>query len=582
MGEVEERRRAAWRFVRAVVRSQAGGVTGAVLSGLLWQTGAIAAPLIVKYAIDHGVVPRDKHALLVWLLALLGVGLLEVVAGGMRHIYAIRNRSATDARVRDAIFAHALRLDASYHDRVGPGELMSRASSDSEHVARMMDAIGHTIGYALTVVAVAIVMLFLDPGLAVLVLIPLPFVSVAAWAYSQRYDARTRRLQEAWAGAATLVEETVSGIRLVKGLGAGGALSNRFRERSDEIVRRALDVARLDAVFNPALELLPLLGIAAVLWVGGRQVIDGSLSLGSFVAFNAYVVMLVWPLRVLGQRVSTLQKALAASARITEVLETEPRLREPRHPRKLDRPVRGEVRLEGVRFGHEGDRAVLDGLDLEIRSGESVALVGATGSGKSTVAGLLARLYDPDAGSVLLDGHDVRELRLADVRGAVALVFEETFLFTESVRENIRFGRPDAEDEAVLGAATLAGAAGFIAELPNGYDTVLGERGFSLSGGQRQRIAIARAILADPAVLVLDDATSAVDATKEHEIRAALAKVMRGRTTLVIAHRPATIALADRVAVLEDGRIVDEGTHAELVRRSASYRELLALESEAA
>jgi ATP-binding cassette subfamily B protein len=582
MGAVEERRRAAWRFVRAVVRSQAGGVVGAVLSGLLWQTGAISAPLIVKYAIDHGVVPRDKHALLVWLLALLGVGLLEVVAGGMRHIYAIRNRSATDARVRDAIFAHALRLDASYHDRVGPGELMSRASSDSEHVARMMDAIGHTIGYALTVVAVAIVMLVLDPGLALLVLIPLPFVSVAAWAYSQRYDARTRRLQEAWAGAATLVEETVSGIRVVKGLGAGGALSNRFRQRSDEIVQRALDVARLDAVFNPALELLPLLGIAAVLWVGGRQVIDGSLSLGSFVAFNAYVVMLVWPLRVLGQRVSTLQKALAASARITEVLETEPRLREPRHPRKLDRPVRGEVRLESVRFGHEGDWPVLDGLDLEIRSGESVALVGATGSGKSTVAGLLARLYDPDAGRVLLDGHDVRELRLADVRGAVALVFEETFLFTESVRENIRFGRPDADDEAVLGAATLAGAAGFIAELPDGYDTVLGERGFSLSGGQRQRIAIARAILADPAVLVLDDATSAVDATKEHEIRAALTKVMRGRTTLVIAHRPATIALADRVAVLEDGRIVDEGTHAELVNRSASYRELLALESEAA
>jgi ATP-binding cassette subfamily B protein len=414
------------------------------------------------------------------------------------------------------------------------------------------------------------------------VLIPLPFVSVAAWAYSQRYDARTRRLQEAWAGAATLVEETVSGIRVVKGLGAGGALSDRFRLRSDEIVRRALDVARLDAVFNPALELLPLVGIAAVLWFGGRQVITGDLSLGSFVAFNAYVVMLVWPLRVLGQRVSTLQKALAASARITEVLETEPRLREPRHPRELDRPVRGDVRLEGVRFGHEGDRPVLDGLDLQIRSGESVALVGATGSGKSTVAGLLARLYDPDGGRVLLDGHDVRELRLADVRGAVALVFEETFLFTETVRENIRFGRPDAGDEAVFGAAELAGAAGFIAELPDGYETVLGERGFSLSGGQRQRIAIARAILADPAVLVLDDATSAVDATKEHEIRAALAKVMRGRTTLVIAHRPATIALADRVAVLENGRIVEEGTHADLVKRSESYRELLALESEAA
>src|SRR6266487_2210750 len=315
MGAVEVRRRAAWRFVRAIVRSQAGGVVGAVLSGLLWQTGAIAAPLIVSYTIDHGIVPRDRHTLVVWLLALLGVGLLEVVAGGMRHIYAIRNRSATDARVRDAIFAHALRLDASYHDRVGPGELMSRASSDSEHVARMMDAIGHTVGYALTVVAVSIVMLVVDAKLALLVLLPLPFVSVVAWLYSRRYDERTRRLQEAWAGAATLVEESVSGIRVVKGLGAGGALSGRFRSRSDEIVGRALDVARLDAVFNPALEVLPLIGIAAVVWVGGRQVMSGGLSLGLFVAFNAYVVMLVWPLRVLGQRVSPLQKALAACAR---------------------------------------------------------------------------------------------------------------------------------------------------------------------------------------------------------------------------------------------------------------------------
>src|SRR5919201_1928791 len=242
----EERRASAWRFVRAIVRSQAHGVTGAVISGLLWQVGAVGAPLVVKYAIDRGIVPRDPHNFLLWLIGLLGVGLLEVCAGGLRHIYAIRNRSASDARVRDAIFAHALRLDPAYHDRVGPGELMSRASSDSEHVARMMDAIGD-------------------------------------------------------------------------------ALSGRFRKRSDEIVRRALAVARLDAVFNPALEVLPLLGIAAVLWFGGRRVIAGDLSLGSFVAFNAYVVMLVWPLRVLGQRVSTLQKPLAASARITEVLETEPR-----------------------------------------------------------------------------------------------------------------------------------------------------------------------------------------------------------------------------------------------------------------
>jgi ATP-binding cassette, subfamily B, bacterial len=582
MGDAKVRRASAWRFVRAVVREQAGGVVGAVTSGLLWQTGAVGSPLVVKYAIDHGIVSRDHHTLMIWLIVLLGVGLLEVVAGAFRHLYAIRNRSHSDARVRDALFAHALRLDAAYHDRVGPGELLSRASSDSQHIARMMDAIGHTIGYALTVVAVATVMLVLDPQLALVVLIPVPFVTVGAWLYSRKYDLGTRRLQESWAQASTLVEETISGVRVVKGLGAGDALSSRFRSRSNEIMGRALDLARLDAVFIPVLETLPLIGIGAVLWLGGRSVISGDLTLGSFVAFNAYVVMLVWPLRVLGQRVTTLQKALAASGRITEVLEAEPRLREPRHPQELERPTRGDVRLEAVGFGHEGDRAVLDGLELHLAPGESLALVGATGSGKSTVAGLLARLYDPEEGRVLLDGYDLRELRLSDVRRAVALVFEDTFLFSESVSENIRVGRPDASDDDVRRAAEQAGAAEFIADLPDGFDTVLGERGFSLSGGQRQRVAIARAILADPAVLVLDDATSAVDATKEHEIRAALAEVMEGRTTLVIAHRPATIALADRVAVLEGGRIVEEGTHEELLRRSGRYRALLALETEAA
>jgi ATP-binding cassette, subfamily B, bacterial len=581
MGDHDVRRRAAWRFVRAVIRSQASGVVGAALSGLLWQAGAVSAPLMVKYAIDHGVLTKDRHALLIWLGALLWVGLLEMTAGAVRHLYAIRNRARSDARVRDAIFAHALRLDASYHDRVGPGELMSRASSDSEHVARMMDSIGHTIGYVLTVFAVAIVLLVLDWRLALVVLIPLPLISFAGWAYSRRYHARTERLQERWGEAATLVEETVSGIRVVKGLGAGGPLAAEFRRRSRSIVDRALDIARLDAVFMPTLEFLPMLGLIAVLWLGGRRVINGDLSLGSFVAFNAYIGMLVWPLRVLGQRVTTLQKAVGASARISEVLDAEPQLRDPRHPEPLERPVRGDVLLSGVQFGHEGGHPVLDGLDLHVAPGESLALVGATGSGKSTVAGLLARLYDPDAGSVSLDGHDVRQLRIADVRGAVALVFEETFLFTDTVRENIRFARPDARDEDVERAAELAGAAGFIADLPDGYSTLLGERGFSLSGGQRQRVAIARAILANPAVLVLDDATSAVDATKEHEIRAALTTVMSGRTTLVIAHRPATIALADRVAVLEGGRIVEQGTHAELVRTSVRYRALLALEDAA-
>src|SRR5438445_118288 len=459
MGEHDARRRAAWRFVRAVIRSQLDGVIGAAVSGLLWQTGAVAAPLIVGHAIDHGLITRDRHTLVLWLAALLGVGLLEMAAGAIRHLYAIRNRARSDARVRDAIFAHALRLDATYHDRVGPGELMSRASSDSEHVARMMDAIGHTIGYLLTVLAVSIVLLVIDWRLALIVLTPLPVISVAAWAYSRRYHDRTQRVQESWGEAATLVEETVTGIRVVKGLGAGRPLAAQFRARSDTIVGRALDIARLDAAFMPLLDFLPLLGLLAVLWLGGRRVVSGDLSLGSFVAFNAYVAMLVWPMRVLGQRVTTLQKALGASARISEVLEAEPQLREPRHPKDLEERTPGAVRLESVRFGHDGDRSVLDGLDLEVAAGESLALVGATGSGKSTVAGLLARLYDPESGRVLIDGHDVRELRLADVRRAVALVFEETFLFTDSVRENIRFALPDADDAAVEGVARLAGAA---------------------------------------------------------------------------------------------------------------------------
>src|SRR5438132_9329635 len=239
MGEHDARRRAAWRFVRAVIRSQSSGVIGAVASGLLWQTGAVAAPLMVKYAIDHGVLTRDRHTLVLWLVGLLSVGLLEMAAGAVRHLYAIRNRARSDARVRDAIFAHALRLDASYHDRVGPGELMSRASSDSEHVARLMDSIGHTIGYVLTVFAVAIVLLAIDWQLALIVLIPLPLISIAGWAYSRRYHARTELLQESWGKTATLIEETVVGIRVVKGLGAGEPLVAQFRERSAAIVERA-------------------------------------------------------------------------------------------------------------------------------------------------------------------------------------------------------------------------------------------------------------------------------------------------------------------------------------------------------
>lgn len=570
-----------WRYLRLALWEQRAGVAAGIAAGLAWQGAAVAAPKLIQHAIDAGVVGGSRSALLGWTGALVAVGCVEAAAGGFRHFYALRNRARGEAWVRDGLFHRALELDARFHDRTGAGELMSRASNDAELIARVLDSAGHTAGYALTIVAASILMLTIDPVLALVVLVPLPFVAFGFWRYSSRYAEQTRVLQEELASSTALVEESVAGVRVVKGLGAGGALAARFRRASDRVVGRALDVAAVDAVFLPGLEILPLLGILGVLWLGSRRVLNGDLTIGGLVAFNAYVALLVWPLRTLGQRVGTWQRAVAAATRVDETLRSRSAVVE-RNGAKRFAAKAAAVRFESVRFGYDPSRPVLDGFELEIPAGTSVALVGGTGSGKSTAAALLSRFYDVDGGRITIDGEDVRDLRVPDLRRAVALVFEDTFLFSAPVRDNIGFARADAADAEIEAAARAAGAHEFVEELPHGYATVLGERGFSLSGGQRQRIAIARGVLADPAVLVLDDATSAVDATKEHEIRAALASVMAGRTTLVIAHRPATIALADRVAVLEGGRVVETGAHADLLARSERYRALLALDGEEA
>ena len=578
---VPDRRRAAWSFLGGLIVRERRGIVLAILSGLSWQGAAILTPVIAAQAID-AILAGDRDAVYMWAGIAVGIGIVEAAAGAGRHVFAMRNRAHGLAHVRDDLLHQALRLDARFHDRFPPGELMSRSAADAEVVSRVLDASGHTFGYFVTVIGASVVLLLIDATLALMILAPLPLVTFAFWRYSRRYSKRTKDFQEELGHASTLVEETVAGIRVVKGLGAGAALSQRFHNTSERVRARALDVASVDALFQPALELVPLLEMALVLWFGGQRVLDGELSLGEFVAFNAYVVLLVWPLRVLGHRISTLQNALAAAERIVEPLEEEPTVVDPADPRALDPAPHGaDVRFVDVRFGYDERSPVLDGFDLHVEPGASVALVGRTGSGKSTVAALLGRFYDAQAGRVLLDGIDVRDLPLAEVRQAIALVGDETYLFTDTVRANIAFGRDGASDEEIEAAARAAGAHEFVERLPNGYDTLLGERGYSLSGGQRQRIAIARAILADPDVLVLDDATSSVDTTKEHEIRAALKVVAEDRTTIVIAHRPATIALAERVVVLEDGRAVEEGTHAELLARSPRYRELLALDEEA-
>jgi ATP-binding cassette subfamily B protein len=569
-----------WRYLGAVTKRLRWTITGAIVSGLAWQGASIAAPLVIRRAVDSGIVEGHRSALWWACGGIVALGAVEAAAGGTRHYFAIRNRALADAQVRDAIFRRALELDARYHDRVGAGELISRASNDAELVARLFDSMGHTVGYVLTVLGASTVLILVDWRLALAVLAPLPLISVAFGRYSKRYADRTKTNQERLGELTSLVEETISGIRVVKGLGAGPALAARFRRKSGEVVETALEVANVDAVFLPAIEALPLVGILVVLWYGGHLVLAGDITVGTFALFTFYLVLLVNPLRTIGQRVSTVQRAAAAARRVVDVLRAEPVVVESPNARPF--PGRADVCFDDIRFSYGDERPILDGFTLQIPAGTSLALVGGTGSGKSTAAALLARFYDPGDGSVTIGGVDVREIRLEELRRGVGIVFEDTFLFGDTVRGNVGFASPDASEDAIERAAALAGAADFVERLPEGYETVLGERGFSLSGGQRQRIAIARAILADPQVLILDDATSAVDATKEHEIRAALGEVMLGRTTLVIAHRPATIALADRVAVVEDGRVVEEGRHADLLARSARYRSLLALAAEEA
>jgi ATP-binding cassette subfamily B protein len=427
-----------------------------------------------------------------------------------------------------------------------------------------------------------VILLSIDPVLTVLALGSLPLLNVLAKRFGVRLHPAVMGIQRESGDVAAVVEETVSGVRVVKGFGAERVQQARFRTEVDQLYDESIDATRVRSVFLPALEMLPNIGLILVLFYGGHQVINGSLSLGSLVAFNVYVVMLIWPLRMLGMILAQAQRAVASSQRVHEVLVAEPQVIDEPHAVKLpkataDRPT-GALRFDAVAFGYPGgpDRPVLDGLDLQVQAGESVALVGPTGSGKTTIARLIPRFYDIDAGHIVLDGVDVRDVSLHVLRRAVGIVFEDTFLFNDSVAANIAFAEPDASNERIERAARLAGAHDFILGLPEGYGTEIGERGFSLSGGQRQRIAIARAILADPRVLILDDATSSVDPTKEHEIRDALTEVMRGRTTIVIAHRPATIALADRVVLLDEGRIVDEGTHTDLLLTSDRYRAVLA------
>jgi ATP-binding cassette subfamily B protein len=568
-------RRARWRPLLVLLRRQWRGLALGIAIGLVWTVGKVAVPQLTRLAIDRSI--EGAQSAWGWAVLIACAGVITGSFTALRRYVAFRESRLTETRLRERLLDHVLGLHVGFHDRAQTGQLMSRASSDLNQVQTFVVMIPLTMSNIALIAVVTGILFSTDPTLALVALAPLPFVNLTARRFSGRIHPAVLAVQQEQAQLATVVEETVSGVRVIKGFGAEQVMADRLEVEADDIQRVSLGAARIRATYLPFIDLLPAAGLIAVLGVGGHRVLSGDLTIGELVAFNFYVQLLVWPLRTIGMTVAFGQRAAAALERIDEVLGTVPEIVDPPHPREPVGGARiGAVTFDDVRFGYEPDAPVLDGFSLDVAPGTSVALVGATGSGKSTVARLLVRFYDPQAGAIRLDGVDLRDLRVHDVRRSVGLVFEDTLLLHDTVAANIAFARPDADADTIRRAAELAGAADFIDDLPDGYDTVLGERGFSLSGGQRQRIAIARAVVSDPAVLVLDDATSAVDPSKEHEIRAAMRTVMDGRTTVVIAHRPGTIAMADQVVLVDGGRVVAAGSHDELLATEPRYRAVLA------
>ncbi|MBI4935641.1 MAG: ABC transporter ATP-binding protein [Actinobacteria bacterium] len=564
-----------WKLLRAMLAEQKGGLIAGMVVGLLWSASKVTVPKLTSLAVDRAILGDGS---LVFWSSLIGV--MAVVAGtftAWRRWFAFRESRLTETKLREQLFAHIMRLHVAYHDHTQTGQLMSRASSDLLQIQGFVVMIPITASNLAMVSAIVVILFVQQPLLALVALAPLPFLNVLATRFSRRIHPAVLAVQQEQAQLATVVEESVSGVRVIKGFGAHEVTAARLRTEADDIRNVSVQAAKVRSAFLPALDLLPNLGLLAVLALGGHMVLDGDMSRGQMLEFMQYIGLLIFPLRNLGMTVAFGQRAAAALLRVDEVLSTAPAVADAASPRTLpgDAPV-GAVEFDHVSFGYSADAPVLRDFHLSIPPGASVAVVGATGGGKSTVARLLIRFYDVTEGVIRVDGVDIRDLRLSELRREVSVVFEDTFLFHDSVGANVAFARPDASAADVEAAARLSGAHDFIASLPEGYDTVIGERGYSLSGGQRQRIALARAILANPRVLILDDATSAVDPSKEHEIREAMRTVMDGRTTIVIAHRPGTIALADTVVLLDEGGVAATGTHDELLATNERYREVLA------
>ena len=561
------------RTIRGYRRELFLSISGA----LLWMLMLVAVPYLVGRVIDEAIDTGEADRLVPLVLTLLGSGVLLGIGIGVRRYFGFRVSYRAEADLRNRMFEHIQRLTFSFHDVTSTGELMARASSDLSQVRLIFAMTPITIANLGMFLTVVTVLVLLDPVLGAVASLTVPTILSLARSYARRVIRLSFEVQQRLAGLSRVVEESIGGIQVTKSYGQEDQEQEKLDTSADQIFDKAVGLARIRATFAPLFEVIPSVATVAVLWLGGVRVIGGQMTLGEFVAFTQYLALLNFPLRITGWFFAHLPRAAAASTRIQSLMSEAPEIADPKRPKPMP-PGRGEVVFSGVTFAYPDTPPILRDIDLRIPGGTSVALVGATGSGKTTLAHLVPRFRDVGEGSITVDGMDVREVALDELRREVAVVFQETFLFSASVGENIAVGNPDASDEQIRLAARLAQAHDFICHLPDGYDTVVGERGHSLSGGQRQRVALARAVLRDPRVLILDDATSSVDAVVEAEMLEALEHVMRNRTTFIIAHRTSTLALVDQVVFLDEGRIAAVGPHLDLLADNPRYGEVLAQE----
>ena len=534
----------------------------------------LAVPRLIGVAVDEGVARQDLGQLVSLSVLIVGSSALRGLCAFGQNFLGESAAQGGSYQLRRALYAHIQQLSFSFHDQAQTGDLLTRSMSDVEQLKNFTGrGMLMIVNLLLLVVGVAVALLWMNWKLALLSLVILPLLYWRAATFSRAMRPMFRAIQDQVAVVATLVQDNAAGARVVKAFGQEQREIARFDAANEQLYQRYFASTRLQSFNTPLLNFIANGATVVMLWVGGVLVIGGQLTIGELVAFYAYLLQIVGPVRQGGFLMSMASRAAASAERVMEVLDTPIDVSSPPDAVELE-DIRGEVELQDVSCEYHPGRAVLEHVSFKAEPGQTIALVGATGSGKTTVANLIPRFYDVTSGRVLIDGHDVREVELGSLRRQIGIVMQETTLFSGTIRDNIAFGKADATDEDIEWAARSARADEFIARLPKGYETRVGERGVSLSGGQKQRVAIARALLMDPRILILDEFTSAVDAATERLIRAALVELMRGRTTFVIAHRLSTVRAADVILVLQNGRLVDSGTHDELLDSSDIYRQI--------